>query len=119
MTNEQKERIDEIKKLKEGWFDIDKGKPINNFAIHIGENLLDKLPPDFEVFPLSDGYIQIECTRGSKYLEIEIQENRLKIFWQITKNNVPICEGEDVFLYITENIYTKICLFVNFFFNDL
>ncbi len=119
MTKEQKERMDEIKNLKEGWFDVDRGKPINNFAIHICENLLNKLPDDFEVFPLSDGYIQVECTRDSKYLEIEIQENKFEVYWQIDRNGVPICEGEDVFLYINENIYTKITKFVDFFFNTL
>ena len=45
--------------------------------------------------------------------------DKFEVYWQIDRNGVPICEGEDVFLYINENIYTKITKFVDFFFNTL
>ena len=119
MTKEQKQSMDEIKKLKEGWFDKNRGKHINQLAISMVERLLDKLPDDFEVFPLSDGLIQIECTRDSKYLEIEIQENKFKVYWQLLKNGVVLSEGEDIFLCINDSVYTRISKFVDFFFNEL
>ena len=119
MTKEQKQSMDKIKKLKTGWFDKKSGRHINQLAISMVERLLDKLPNDFEVFPLADGFIQIECTRDSKYLEIEIQESKFKVYWQLLKNGVVLSEGEDIFLCINDSVYTRISKFVDFFFNEL
>ena len=118
MTDEQKQRLEDIKSLKFSWFEPNKGKPINKFAISTATTLLDSLPEDFEIFPLSDGNIQLECTRDSKYLEIAILENKLEIYWQLLRNGVIICEGSDTVLYISDSIKSKITKFVNFFFNE-
>ena len=121
MTDEQKQKLEEIENLEFGWFDINRSEVINKTSIRFSNILLDLLPEDFEIFPLSDGSIQIECTRNIKYIEICIFENKFTIYWQITAINEDkiLAEGEDLFIYNNEEVFNRIVNFVNFFFNEL
>lgn len=80
-------RIGLFANLKAGW-DGEDGIPISSKAIQTAENLITQLRCVPEVFPLSDGGIQLEWEYGDNYLEIEIHDSSiLHLYYELADGN--------------------------------
>jgi hypothetical protein len=77
-------------------------------------DLLMLLPEEFEIFPLSDGYVQAEYEKEDRYLEICIKDDEYKTYWLVKKDDVLAAEGEDVYK-IREKVPEILCSFILWF----
>lgn len=87
-------KIEYIKSLKNNWNGYGT-KPISESIINKALKLIKELKPIPEVFPTGRGSIQFEWEKDSLYLEMEILEDKIKIFNMANKNKKGITIGDD------------------------
>ena len=113
-----------MESLEKGWYDpeCNHGEKTSELSLNYAKELLNVLPEDFMVFPLCDGFVQLECDRDNKYLEISIYDEISEIFTiDEAKNEYNFsCDSDsiDVITDFVNNFFKMIpliCLAPNIF----
>ncbi len=97
-------RIKEIKQLKDNWDGYD-AKAFSADLLNYMEKMIGQLEVQPNLFPLSDGAIQLEMHRNGCAIEIEINEDEIALVNIVDENNKEITKKiTNDFLSVNEEL---------------